>query len=142
MIADDFGPSVAAGQGAAAFGWVAVFLVTAALAASIWMGYLGSTRVQYFPKSYLEDVWVVGKPFAGQSGPIIVDAMEEDWYSRYWRAADEPSLYLASQNPNSPQARSVRFTWLRSFHSPMIVRIDTLADGQLRIDSNPRRRKL
>ena len=53
------------------------------------------------------------------------------WYVRQWRAAEEPSLLLQSQDPKS--LRSERFTWLRTFHAPVFVRLDWLADGQVRM---------
>ena len=65
--------------------------------------------------------------FAPLSDPEI------DWYSTQLRAAHEPSLYLASRQPASPHTESYRFTWLRSFHAPVVIRVDRLAGGEMRL---------
>jgi hypothetical protein len=125
-----FGPRLTLGRGAT-FGWVAAFLIVVAIGAAVGMAYLGSTRIQYFPKSFLAPTWMAGvSAWDGRKRPVI-DDLEEGWYTAYWRAAEEPSLYLASRHPSSPYAHSIRFTWLRSFHAPMMVRMDTLSDGRL-----------
>lgn len=59
--------------------------------------------------------------------------LEIDWYSTQLRAAHESSLYLATQRPGSTEARALRFTWLRSFHAPVVIRVDRLADGEMRL---------
>ncbi|WP_374660163.1 hypothetical protein [Phenylobacterium sp.] len=59
--------------------------------------------------------------------------LEIDWYSTQLRAAHEPSLYLAAQRPRSDDAQSLRFTWLRSFDAPVVIRVDRLADGEMRL---------
>nr|QQZ49619.1 hypothetical protein JKL49_22365 [Phenylobacterium glaciei] len=63
---------------------------------------------------------------------MIVDDIEAEWYQKFWRAAQEPSLYLASRT--SPKTTlTYRFTWLRTFHQPVIVRVDETADGGWRL---------
>jgi hypothetical protein len=125
-----FGPRLALGRGAT-FGWVAAFLIVVAIGAAVGMAYLGSTRIQYFPKSFLAPTWMSGvSAWDGRKRPVV-DDLEEGWYTAYWRAAEEPSLYLASRHSSSPYAHSIRFTWLRSFDAPIIVRIDTLSDGRV-----------
>jgi hypothetical protein len=42
------------------------------------------------------------------------------WYSRFLSAMDEPSLWHASMTSN---LHSYRFLWLRTFHQPVVVRI-------------------
>jgi hypothetical protein len=53
-----------------------------------------------------------------------LSGLEFDWYSEQLAAAEEPSLYRASQRPRRADAQTIRFTWLRSFHSPVMVRIE------------------
>jgi hypothetical protein len=62
-----------------------------------------------------------------------MDDYEADWYGKQWRAADEGSLYLASLDAHPATRRTWRFTWLRAFHHPVIVRIDETAAGGMRL---------
>lgn len=84
----------------------------------------------YFPPTFTEATETCEGPF-GPRRQAVVSAAEAEWYSRQWRAADEPSLYLASQDRGAP--RAWRFTWLRSFHSPLFVRIEEDRSGGLRL---------
>jgi hypothetical protein len=45
------------------------------------------------------------------------------WYSEHLAAAQEPSLYAASKTSKSAGETQMRFTWLRSFHHPVTVRV-------------------
>jgi hypothetical protein len=47
-----------------------------------------------------------------------------NWYSEQLRALEEPSLY-----PPKPDVEVYRFTWLRTFHSPMVFRFTVLDNG-------------
>lgn len=58
---------------------------------------------------------------------------EADWYSTHLRAARESSLYLESQRPASRGGQSYRFTWLRSFHEPVVIRVDRLPSSEMRL---------
>lgn len=49
-----------------------------------------------------------------------VDRILRDWYSKYLRAMQEPSL---SCGPRA-DGEAYRFLWLRSFHHPIAVRIE------------------
>jgi hypothetical protein len=46
-----------------------------------------------------------------------IDEHIRDWYSKQLRALEEPSLYSPKQD-----AEVYRFTWLRTFHNPMVFR--------------------
>ncbi|MDP1913865.1 hypothetical protein [Brevundimonas sp.] len=54
----------------------------------------------------------------------ILDEFEDSWYSKHLRAAGERPLSFA---PGSRE--TLRFTWLRSFHSPVIVRVEWAPTG-------------
>jgi hypothetical protein len=87
-------------------------------------------KIDYFPPS-------LGEPSLscrwgeGRLQPILSD-FERRWYSHALSIAGEPSLFLESKRP-TPGARSLRFTWLPSFHHPVIVRIETAPSGQARL---------
>lgn len=85
------------------------------LAFLLFIGGLGMACAQepYFPQGVLEDN-AQGESF--RSG----------WYSKHLKALEEPSLYLESKSSN---AESYRFVWLRTFHHPVIVRVDIRPDG-------------
>ena len=56
--------------------------------------------------------------------PILSD-FTRDWYSRQLAAAREPSLYRVSRMRRPAGAATLRLTWLRSFHPPVTIRIET-----------------
>jgi hypothetical protein len=78
---------------------------------------LGIVRVfgqePYFPKGAF-------------SGDSKVDQFTERWYSTYLKSFKEPSFFLLKAKPST---ESYRFIWLRTFHHPVIVRLDLRADG-------------
>jgi hypothetical protein len=52
--------------------------------------------------------------------PDDIDDFRQRWYSKQLRALQEPSLYQR-QGRGSPV---YRFTWLRTFHHPVVIRIE------------------
>jgi hypothetical protein len=48
------------------------------------------------------------------------------WYSAQLKALDEPSLLETSKNS---ALQAYRFVWLRTFHHPVVVRLDVMSDG-------------
>lgn len=67
----------------------------------------------YFPQGVLED---------NSQG----DSFRSKWYSKHLKALEEPSLLQKSKGSS---AESYRFVWLRTFHHPVIVRVDIQANG-------------
>ena len=55
-----------------------------------------------------------------------VDEFKAQWYGRFLDAFKEPSLWELSKKT---QGQFYRFTWLRSFHHPVVVRIEVRPDG-------------
>ena len=60
------------------------------------------------------------KVFPDSAGHAYFPKGRESYYTRYLAAMKEPSLM---RNPKSADAFALRFTWLRSFHDPIAVRI-------------------
>jgi len=52
-----------------------------------------------------------------------IDEFRREWYSHYLRAMGEPCLQCVSRYP------VYRFLWLRTFHHPVVVRIEKRKDG-------------
>jgi len=52
------------------------------------------------------------------------DLFAANWYSKHLKALAEPSLLDLSKNPT---LESYRFIWLRTFHHPVIERVDIQA---------------
>lgn len=52
----------------------------------------------------------------------VLSQFEVEWYSGTLTAAKEPSLYSASLDSAHPSI--LRFTWLRSFHPPVVIRVE------------------
>ncbi len=72
-----------------------------------------SAQEPYFPKGALGD---------DPRG----DLFRADWYSKDLKALQEPSLFQLAKNPS---LESYRFVWLRTFHHPVIVRLNLRSDG-------------
>jgi hypothetical protein len=53
-------------------------------------------------------------------GLVYFPKDQESYYTRYLAAMKEPSLMPQAQGE---KAFSIRFTWLRSFHDPIAIRI-------------------
>lgn len=102
---------------------VLTFLV---LAFAMFAGWYSSQRTDYFPDS-LRTSFCVCEPMPGVlERRVVQQYFEDEWYSGQLSAFGEPSLY---RRP-AATPRSIRFTWIRSFHDPVVVRIDTAADGR------------
>ncbi len=87
-------------------------------------------KIDYFPPSLGEPSLTC--PWGeGRLQPILSD-FERRWYSHSLSIAGEPSLFLESKR-RSPGAGSLRFTWLPSFHHPVIVRVETAPSGRARL---------
>lgn len=77
----------------------------------------------YFPDSFGKPAQVCN--FKGYPECFAtINEVENDWYPRHWDAADEPSLYEQSSVPAPAGKSTLRFTWLPTFHHPVIVRIE------------------
>ena len=69
----------------------------------------------------------------GAPAPII-RPFEARWYAAQLQAAGEESLYQRSLKGAYP-GRTVRFTWLRSFHAPIVVRVDGLGTASASLNA-------
>jgi hypothetical protein len=63
----------------------------------------------------------------------VVDKFEADWFGTHLRAAQELSLSRPPTGEGPSPARSLRFTWLRSFHAPVIIRVDETPAGAMQL---------
>lgn len=77
----------------------------------------------YFPPVLFQQTVNCG-PLPWSKPRPVLDEFEDSWYSKHLRAAGERPLSFA---PGSPEA--LRFTWLRSFHPPVIVRVEWAPAG-------------
>jgi len=77
----------------------------------------------YFPPVLFQQTVDCG--FSWRNRPnYVLDEFEDGWYSKHLRAAGERPLSFV---PGSPDA--LRFIWLRSFHAPVIVRVEWAPSG-------------
>jgi hypothetical protein len=53
-----------------------------------------------------------------------VDGLVRNWYTKQLRGLEEASLF-----PSKPNTEVYRFTWLRTFHNPMVFRLTVLDNG-------------
>jgi hypothetical protein len=72
-----------------------------------------SAQETYFPKGAL-------------ASDARGDSFRAGWYSQHLKALQEPSLLELGQDSSF---QSYRFIWLRTFHHPVVVRINIMPDG-------------
>lgn len=85
----------------------------------------------YFPASLSEQI-----PQCRHQGKVRsaaqLSVFEREWYSRFLYAAKEPSLAEMAGTGNA-SGSVIRFTWLRSFHAPVVVRVMGLGTAAPRL---------
>lgn len=101
---------------------------------------IGSTYEWGVVRGFDQNNRIIVTTSAGKSVPIAdprepsynyfpssaVDSFRAQWYGAFLSAFSEPSLWDRSKK--SPD-QSYRFTWLRTFHHPVVVRIEVRPDG-------------
>lgn len=90
------------------------------------------TGSPYFPPEFHKRDFECTEGFLAPRKTALMSESEAEWYQRHLRAAREPSLYATTREAGA-SGRILRFTWLRSFHPPVIVRVDESADGKARM---------
>lgn len=58
-----------------------------------------------------------------------MDESRSAWYSSHLRAAGEPRLGETARLHRADGVTVLRFTWLRTFDAPVIVRVEAIAGG-------------
>ncbi|MEG3180728.1 hypothetical protein [Sphingomonas sp. LT1P40] len=76
----------------------------------------------YFPPDLVSPACARGK-----AKPV--SDFSKSWYSQQLKAANEPSLLT----PSKSGAVTLRFTWLRSFHAPVFVRVEGWGSSKQRL---------
>jgi hypothetical protein len=107
------------------------------LSAALFAGWYSTTRVLYFSPTLLKQVSACPSPNGGYEPAI--DRFQVDWFGGELRALGEPSLYLASTEGPTDGSGIIRFTWLRSFHNPVVVRVEFGPDGAAWLTAKERR---
>jgi len=64
---------------------------------------------------------------------VTIEPIKVAWYSMDLRAAGEPSFYALSIDPKRAPGTFMRFTWLRSFHPPIVIRAERLGTSGSRL---------
>lgn len=105
---------------------MAMVLTLLTIAFAMFAGWYSSQRTDYFPDSLQTTSAVCVSDFGDIHEQEVLDEFEDLSLSGELSAFNEPSLYR--RPPSAPP--SIRFTWLRSFHDPIIVRVDATADGR------------
>lgn len=96
---------------------------------------LGSAARAETPRAFFGDapfdrpIACEAPAFPMRPSPLLSDFIG-GWYLKVMSAADEPSLYRRSLEPGSAV---YRFSWLRSFHAPMTVRVEETVGGDMRL---------
>ncbi|HTC65260.1 MAG TPA: hypothetical protein VK709_20635 [Candidatus Saccharimonadales bacterium] len=88
------------------------FVVTTAI---LLFGSIVLSQVSYFPTNSLDE-------------SLSSSQFKEKWYSKQLSGLHETSLWQASKA--TEQIQVYRFLYLRSFHHPIVVRVDVSKDGK------------
>ena len=86
------------------------------------------SQAGYFPLSFEKPSLKCGNRLLP-----VMSKFKVDWYSRLLSKARETSLYEASDSKREPAKRTVRFTWLRSFHHPIVIRVQWEGKDDVRL---------
>ena len=105
---------------------MAMLLTLLTLAFAMFAGWYSGQRTDYFPASLQTASAVCVSDLGDINEQQVLDEFEDLWLSDELSAFGEPSLY---RRPSSAPP-SIRLTWIRSFHDPIVVRVDTTADGR------------
>lgn len=113
----------------------AVVLTLLLLGFALYAGWFATRRTEYFPRDLQAafETCDYGNG-AGENKPLMWEA-DAEIYAEELAAFHEPSLF---RRPGQGHGQSVRFLWVTEFDSPLVVRIDTLADGRLRMIAKTR----
>ena len=86
--------------------------------------------VPFFPTSLGDEILECseGAQYADYEVRVL-DDFEAEWFAGELRGLREKPLYPVSDNSSD----TLRFTWLRSFDAPVVVRTERLADGNVRL---------
>jgi hypothetical protein len=101
------------------------------LAASIVAGWVAMASEEFFPKSLytaVEPCSTEDGPFSDVMGQPILDEFEAHWFGGELKALHERPLFPAKTG--SP---TLRFAMFRSFHAPVVVRVDLLPTGEMEL---------
>lgn len=104
---------------------VAFPISAGAMALTLLAGEPGQDGAAYFPRSMYETTMTCAL-WRRPSQRKLMDDFRADWYGGQLRAAGEAPIF-GNRTP------TLRFTWLRTFHAPVMVRLDTAADGAVRM---------
>jgi hypothetical protein len=100
-----------------------MLVATAALAQSPTV-----TIADYFNPADLSPTGLVCDPPAKPPRPVLQPA-EANVYARQWNGAGEPSLYKLAGDPAWARRKEYRFTYVRAFDPPIVVRVSQATDG-------------
>lgn len=93
---------------------------------------LPATRVRYFPPGLSQAKTICFHSMLPSREPAV-DGFASRWYSQFLAAAKEPSLYLGAHRTAPSELAVFRFTWLRTFHAPVFIRVFVGPDGKYHI---------
>ena len=107
----------------------AVVLTLLVVGFVLFTAWWSTRRTDYFPAGLQSTFTDCESRHGWRDRQPVLSDFSDDWYSGVLSDFEEPSLYRRS----SSSPRSVRFTWIRSFHDPIVVRADSSVDGRWRL---------
>jgi len=107
----------------------AIILILLVLAFAGLAAWSSNRRTDYFPQDLNHAVSACEVAPGVVEQQVVLEESADRWLSAELSDVGEPSLY---RRPASTP-RSVRLTWLGAFRHPVVVRVDTLPNGQQRL---------
>lgn len=104
----------------------AIILILLVLTFAMLAAWSSNRRTDYFPQDLNHAVSACEVAPGVLEQQVVLEEGVDRWLSAELADVGEPSLY---RRPASAP-RSVRLTWLGAFRHPVVVRVDTLRNGQ------------
>lgn len=104
----------------------AIVLILLVLTFAMLAAWSSNRRTDYFPQDLNHAVSACEVAPGAFEQQVVLEEGVDRWLSAELADVGEPSLY---RRPAS-LPRSVRLTWLGTFRHPVVVRVDTLQNGQ------------
>ncbi|MEJ6789780.1 hypothetical protein BrevBR_09505 [Brevundimonas sp. BR2-1] len=100
--------------------------------AGLFVAWYVEASVPFFPSSLQGQILKCseGPQFADYEVSVL-DDFEAEWFAGELRGLREKPLHPVLD----AKSDTLRFTWLRSFHAPVVVRADRLPDGSVRLNA-------
>jgi hypothetical protein len=103
------------------------------IALSFGVAEVGAAKNSYFPPTLYGATMVCDYGDGQKHFEPVMNGFIDAWYSGELRSLGERPLYVEAGSVVLPRLTTLRFTWLRSFHNPVSIRVEYLQSGRARM---------